>query len=291
MRNFGVGTLYLVATPIGNLADLSPRAASVLSGVDHVLAEDTRRTRTLTESVGARRALIPFHAHNEWARAKRVLGWLTEGQSVALVSDAGTPLLSDPGAGLVQAAASAGHRIVPVPGPSAVLAALVSSGLAAERFSFLGFPPRKGTARERMLERVRASGEPTVLFESPRRLPRLLEDLSVKCGPTRQVSVARELTKLHEDIRRGGAAKLAAHYRRQPPRGEVTLVVAPLLKAALRDDTSTDRVGDAARIAARTMLAEGLAPSTVARVVSATFGVPRNAAYRLVHAGDGTGKQ
>jgi len=273
-----MSTLYVVATPIGNLGDLSPRAAEVLTSADRILAEDTRRTRVLTQHVGARARLVSLHAHNETERSRQVLAWLDAGETLALVSDAGTPLVSDPGSRLVTAVLAGGHEVVPIPGPSAVLAALVGSGFSVDRFTFLGFPERKGKARSALLERVAVAREPVVLFESPQRLVRLLEDLSQACAESRQVCVARELTKIHEEFVRGTLSDACAYYRSTPPRGEVCVVIA----AADADVAAeADREAEAADVA-RTLLAQGGKPSEVARELARRLALPRNAAYRVV---------
>jgi 16S rRNA (cytidine1402-2'-O)-methyltransferase len=274
-----VATLYLVSTPIGNLGDISTRAADVLRSVDRILAEDTRRTRVLTQHLGATAPLTSVHAHNEAERLRRVLDWLGEGDTLALVSDAGTPLISDPGGRLVDAVWEAGHTVVPVPGASAVLAALVASGLPADRFSFLGFPDRKGRGRQSVLEKIATSEESVVLFESPNRLVRLLEDLAHTCGGDRRVAVARELTKLHEEFFRGTLEDAAGYYGDHPPRGEVTVVVAP----AESPQPTRDDVEKEARILASRLLEEGLKPSAAAREVTSRLDLPRNVAYRIVH--------
>jgi len=274
-----VATLFIVSTPIGNLGDLSPRAADTLRSADRILAEDTRRSRVLADHAGATAPLVSLHAHNEAERTERVLGWLDAGETLAMVSDAGTPLVSDPGGRLVRAVAERGHNVVPIPGPSAVLAALVGSGLASDRFTFLGFPERKGAARESLLARVAGAEEVVVLFESPQRLVRLLEDLSEACGPTRQVSVARELTKVHEEFLRGTLSEVTAYYHQHPPRGEVSLVVGP----AEAPPRSEEELEDEARDVARRLLAEGAKPSAVAREVARRLAIGRNAAYRIVH--------
>lgn len=273
-----MATLYLVSTPIGNLGDLSARGGEVLVSVARILAEDTRRTRVLADHVGATCPLVSLHAHNEAERVERVLGWLDEGEDLALVSDAGTPLVSDPGGRLVSAVTDAGHTVVPIPGASAVLAALVASGLPTERFTFYGFPDRKGGARAALLERVAGSEETVVLFESPQRLVRLLEDLAEACGPERRVSVARELTKIHEEFVRGTLADAARYYQENPPRGEVTLVVAP------RDNAPVDPgvLEEEARALARSLLDQGKRASQVAKDVARRLDVPRNEAYRIV---------
>lgn len=274
-----MSTLYLVSTPIGNLGDLSRRAADLLGSVDRILAEDTRRTRVLLDHLGVRTPLVSLHAHNEAARVERVLEWLEGGETLALVSDAGTPLLSDPGDRLVPAVTAAGHTVVPVPGPSAILAALVASGLPTVPFAFLGFVPRKGRERRALLERVADSPETVVLFESPERLGALLAELAEVSGEGRRVAVARELTKLHEEITRGTLAEVAAYYEREGVRGEVCVVLAPA--EAPERSARTDEA--AAGALARALLAEGGSPSRVSREVSRRLGIPRSEAYRIVH--------
>jgi 16S rRNA (cytidine1402-2'-O)-methyltransferase len=273
-----VSTLHVVSTPIGNLGDLSPRAADALRSVSRILAEDTRRSRLLAERVGSSVPLVSLHAHNERERIEQVLAWLGEGESLALVSDAGTPLVSDPGARLVQAVIDAGHRVEPIPGPSAVLAALVVSGFPTDRFTFLGFLPRKGRERQKLLARIAAAEETVVLFESPNRLVELLEGLGSACVPGRRVAVARELTKLHEEVVRGTPAAAAAYYRERPPKGEVTVVVAPAEPGA----SGGEDVEDAARTLAAELLEAGGKPSQVAREVAARLDLARNEAYRIV---------
>ncbi len=275
----GMSTLYVVATPIGNLGDLSPRAAETLRSADRILAEDTRRTRVLATHVEAKAPLVSLHAHNEAERAQRVVGWLNAGETLVLVSDAGTPLVSDPGGRLVRAVVDAGHVVVPIPGASAVLAALVGSGLSGDGFVFLGFPERKGKARQVVLERVARATEPVVLFESPQRLVRLLGDLARACGGDRRASVARELTKVHEEFVRGTLDEAVAHFRENPPRGEVSLVVAAVDSGGA-GAAATDE--DAASLA-RALLDEGGKPSQVARELAQRLGMARNAAYRIVH--------
>jgi 16S rRNA (cytidine1402-2'-O)-methyltransferase len=281
-----VSALYVVSTPIGNLGDLSPRAAETLKSVHRILAEDTRRSRLLAERAGSAAPLVSLHAHNERERVDQVLAWLTEGQSLALVSDAGTPLVSDPGARLVRAVIDAGHSVVPIPGPSAVLAALVASGFPTDRFSFLGFPSRKGKERQRLLARVAAAEETVVLFESPKRVVELLEALGTVGGADRRVAVARELTKVHEEVVRGTPAEVAAYYREHPPKGEVTVVVGP----AEPGSAAAEDVEAAARSLASDLLAAGGKPSQVAKELAARLDLARNEAYRIVQdlQGDGT---
>lgn len=283
-----MATVYLVSTPIGNLGDLSPRARETLAQVPRILAEDTRRTRPLLTHLGLSATLVSLHAHNEAERVEEVLGWLADGEDVALVSDAGTPLVSDPGERLVEEVLAAGHQVVPVPGPSAILAALVASGLPAGRFTFLGFLPRKGAQRRELLDRLASAPETTVVFESPERLVPLLEELLAVSGSRRRGSVARELTKLHEEIVRGTLEALLDHFRSRPARGEVTLV----LEAAPDEGGSPQVDWAAAAALADALLEEGLSPSRAAREVARRLRVPRNRAYEVVQSrarGGGSG--
>lgn len=273
-----MATLYLVSTPIGNLEDLSPRAADTLRSVSRILAEDTRRTRVLTDRVGSRASLVSLHAHNERERVERIVEWLDAGEDLALVTDAGTPLLSDPGGRVVEAVVEAGHGVIPIPGPSAPLAALVASGLPADRFTFLGFLDRKGKGRKADLARIASATEAMIVFESPQRLLALLADLADTCGRSRRVAVARELTKLHEEFVRGTLVEVAAYYEEHPPKGEVTVVVAPA-----DPNVSQVREGQSAESLARALLDEGLTPSGAARELAKRLDLARNDAYRIVH--------
>lgn len=269
-----MATLYIVSTPIGNLGDISYRAIEVLGKVSRVLAEDTRRTSILLRHYDVETPRVSLHEHNEAGRTATVLGWLGEGQDLALVSDAGTPLLSDPGARLVRAVLEAGHDVVPLPGASALLAALVASGLDPEPFAFFGFAPRSGGAREEWLERVAGAGMTAVLYEAPNRLMRLLGDLAERCGAERAVAVGRELTKLHETFVRGTLAEVLAYYENTPVRGEVVVVLAG-------GEVETRADPAAARTLAGELLAEGRRPSAVARELARQLGLPRNEAYAL----------
>lgn len=219
-----MGTLYLVATPIGNLEDISHRALRVLSQVRCIAAEDTRQTRKLLSHYNIRTAVISFHEHSPKEKLEQVLKLLDQGD-VALVSDAGTPLLNDPGVDLVLAAIAAGHTISPIPGPSAPLAALIASGLPVNAFLYLGYLPRRMMERRRMLTEVKSLPYTLVFLETPHRLLAALSDLKEALGD-RHVAVARELTKLHEEIFRGTLSEAFQHYTRNPARGEITLVVA-----------------------------------------------------------------
>lgn len=219
------GTLYVVATPIGNLGDITLRALEVLKSVAVVAAEDTRLTLRLWARHGITTHLVSYHAQSAPAREAELLARLAGGDDVAIVTDAGTPLVSDPGEGLVGAWAAAGGTIMPIPGPSAVLAALVASGIPAPRWAFEGFLPRKGAERRERLARIASDERATVLFEAPGRTAATVKDLAAACGPDRAAAVCRELTKRHEEIRRGPLGELAAALAEEATRGEVTIVV------------------------------------------------------------------
>ena len=273
-----MATLYLISTPIGNLSDLSARAGEVLDSVSRVLAEDTRRSRILLKHLGIDTPLVSLHAHNEASRVASVLDWLDEGEDLALVSDAGTPLISDPGQRMVEAVVEAGYNLVPIPGPSAVLTALLGSALPADRFTFLGFSPRSGRDREAFLERVAGAEETVVLFESPERLVALLGDVSDVCGEGRRVAVGREMTKIHEEFFRGTAEEARAHYGEHRAKGEVSVVV----EAAPLSDGPDEVDEAAAQALGRALLESGQKPSAAARELARRLGIPRNAAYRVV---------
>jgi 16S rRNA (cytidine1402-2'-O)-methyltransferase len=219
------GTLYVVATPIGNLADVTLRALEVLRTVAVIAAEDTRVTRRLLARHGITTRLVSHHAHSGGARTAALLDRLDAGEDVALVTDAGTPLVSDPGEELVNGWIARGGRVVPVPGPSSALAALVASGLPAARWCFEGFLPRRGAERRQRLARIAGEDRATVLFEAPGRVAATLRELEAACGADRPAAVCRELTKVHEEVRRGTLGELAAGAAADPPRGEVTIVV------------------------------------------------------------------
>ena len=271
------GILYVVATPLGNLGDLSLRAMEVLRAVPVVAAEDTRRTRGLLSHLGTSPRLLSYHAHSEEPRLEVLLEILHDGRDVALVSDAGTPVVSDPGTDLVAAARASGITVVPIPGPSAVATALSAAGLKGDRYLFLGFIPRKGSERARLLARAAAEEWSVVFFEAPPRLADLLEDLARAVGDSRRAVVARELTKLHEEFRAGTLAELAGYYSEHPPRGEITIV----LEGTGAPAEPPDRTGEAVE-QATLLLAEGLTRREVVRRISETLGLPRNDAYRLV---------
>jgi 16S rRNA (cytidine1402-2'-O)-methyltransferase len=271
-----MGTLYVVATPIGNLEDVSERALRVLREAGLIAAEDTRHTRKLLTHYHLSARLISYHEHNKLARLDVVLNALAVG-SVALVSDAGTPALSDPGEELVRAALDAGHSVSPVPGPSAALAALVVSGLPTDRFTFVGFLPRRSADRRAELARLRALPHTLIFYEAPHRLLDCLRDVQAELGD-RAAVLARELTKLHEEVLRGTLASLLAHATEAGPRGEYTLVVAGASPTA-EDDTA--RSTAAAEDHLRRLLAGGHGTREAADLVARTYGMRRRDVYRL----------
>jgi 16S rRNA (cytidine1402-2'-O)-methyltransferase len=218
------GTLYLVGTPIGNIEDLSPRAQRILGAVDLIAAEDTRHTRRLLERFGVARPLVSYHDHNKEGRTPEVIARLRDGASVAIVSDAGSPGISDPAFTLVRAAVRAEVPVVPIPGPSSALCALEVSGLPTDRFAFEGFLPRRSGRRRARIEELREDPRTLIFFESPHRLKDALDDLAAVLGD-RPASVSRELTKKFEETRRGTLKTLRAWMEEHPPRGEFVLVV------------------------------------------------------------------
>jgi 16S rRNA (cytidine1402-2'-O)-methyltransferase len=273
------GTLFVVATPLGNLSDLSARAISTLRQVGTVAAEDTRRTQALLSAIDAHTKLLSYHAHSGSRRIDAIVALLVEGRDVALVTDAGTPGISDPGVEVVAAARAAGVTVVPIPGPSAVATALSASGIACDRFVFIGFVPRKGSERRDVLERMAREPWALVLYEAANRLPDLLADLAQWCGATRNAVVGRELTKIHEEFRGGTLSALQTYYETTAAIGEVTLVV-----AGLPADQANAEALDLEQVAAviAEALQAGQSRKDVIRMVSARFGVARNVAYRLV---------
>jgi len=269
------GTLYVVSTPIGNLDDLTTRAVKVLREVDAVLAEDTRRTRQLLSHLGLSKPLRRFDAHAEAGIVDRVAREIAEGATLALVSDAGTPVISDPGAELVRATVDAGGQVIAIPGASAVLTALVASGLAGGGFRFFGFLPRSGEARAEVLARIVETPEPVVFYEAGNRTAETIAELAART-PDRRAAVARELTKLHEEFVRGTLAELMSRFAESEPRGEVTIVLGPAeIRTELVDDTAID-----ARIDRE--LEAGRSPKDTADVVAAWSGRPRREVYARV---------
>jgi 16S rRNA (cytidine1402-2'-O)-methyltransferase len=264
--------LAVCATPIGNLEDVTMRVLAELAAADVVLCEDTRHTRVLLERHGVKARLLSYHEHNEAQRTAELLPRLEDGERVALVSDAGLPGVSDPGARLVRAALEAGVDVTVLPGPSAVETALVASGLVADQYRFLGFLPRGETRLAGLWEELQGWPWPTVAFESPQRLPATLRSLAL-AEPGREVAVCRELTKRFEEVVRGTAAELAERFA-APPKGEITLVIGP---AGAHD---RDEREERALTAVAELVAAGLPRRQAAEIVSSLVGVPRNRLYQ-----------
>jgi 16S rRNA (cytidine1402-2'-O)-methyltransferase len=271
------GLLSIVATPIGHLDDITLRAISTLRKAEVVLAEDTRRTRTLLDHHGIGTPLRSFHAHSGAGAVARLVEQLAEGKHFALVTDAGTPLVSDPGSDLTSAAAQAGVRVESIPGPSAVLAALASAGLPFDAFRFAGFPPRSGSKRRTFFERIGQDEAAQVFFEAPTRIGETLQDLAPHLSPGRTVAVCRELTKLHEEVVRGSAVQLAERFA-EGARGEITVVVAR--GEALSQPL--ERVVEDRGERIRALLAEGKTPRDVARALAVELHLPRRELYAEV---------
>lgn len=268
------GTLYLVSTPIGNMGDFSFRAVEVLGSVAVILAEDTRHSRRLLDHYRIATPLSSHHEHNEARTTPAVVDRLARGESVALISDAGTPLLSDPGARVVEAAVAAGIPVVAIPGASAVLAALVSSGLPAEPFTFFGFLARKGSDRAAQLAAISGLTHTAVIYEAPGRVAATLAALAESGGAERPACVARELTKHFEEIRRGTLAELATYYEETSPRGEVVIILGGAASAVVDEA--------ALGASARDLRGQGLSAREVVRELM-NLGASRNLAYRLAH--------
>lgn len=278
MSRVAIGTLFLVGTPIGNLEDLTLRGARVLREADLIAAEDTRAARHLLAHVDAlgptnpARRIVSNFEGNEAARADEVGRALAAGQRVAVISEAGMPGVSDPGAYAIAAAIAAGARVEVVPGPSAALAALIGSGLPAERFTFLGFPPREGGARRALLGTLRTELATMILYEAPDRVAATLADAADAFGASRRASLGRELTKLHEEHVRGTLGELAARYATAAPRGECTLVIA----GGSADEPAVDVEAELSAL-----LAAGLGPRDAAARLVVRTGKPRRVLYQL----------
>jgi 16S rRNA (cytidine1402-2'-O)-methyltransferase len=268
------GCLYLVATPLGNLEDITIRALRILSEVKLVAAEDTRQTRKLLSAHGIANRVISYREHNHARAAVQITGVLKGGGDVALVSDAGTPALSDPGTALVRNALDAGFRVTPVPGPAAAVAALVASGLSTERFTFLGFLPRKAGQLERQLEDLFSEPGTLVVYESPRRIAKTLAAMAKIFGE-RSAVVAREISKLHETFDRGSLPELAARYA-EGTRGEVTLVVEGAGQEKTGLSAEWREIIDALHAAG------GLPPGRIATLIAGLAGVSRKQVYELL---------
>ncbi|MDD2201849.1 MAG: 16S rRNA (cytidine(1402)-2'-O)-methyltransferase [Firmicutes bacterium] len=295
------GTLYLVATPIGNMADITERARTVLAEADYVAAEDTRHTGLLLHRLDIDARLLSYHEHNEAARAEQIIAMLDRGEDVAVVSDAGMPGISDPGEVIVAAAAAQGFRVVPVPGPSAFVAALTASGLPTSRFFFQGFLPRKAGERRKTLKQLSSIPVTLVFYEAPHRLTRMLRDVAAVLGDRRCV-VARELTKKFEEIRRGTVDEMLEWAGERKPKGEMVVMVdgcaqggpavdcrEPERQGRLRGMQEgneaaggTDLIGAAAMEAAQ-LVADGWSMRDAASEMAKAYGVPRREVYNRAH--------
>ncbi|MGH2399203.1 MAG: 16S rRNA (cytidine(1402)-2'-O)-methyltransferase [bacterium] len=268
------GTLYVVATPIGNLEDLTYRARRVLGEVDVIACEDTRHTRHLLTHYGITTSLLSYHEHNEVPRTANLVQRLRRGEDVALVSDAGTPGVSDPGYTLIREAGAAGIPVVPIPGPSAVMAALTASGLPPDRFVFVGFLPRKSGERRRALEEIAAVPWTLVIYEAPHRISAVLHVVRDVFGE-RKIALARELTKRFEEVFRGTISEALEQLRVHAPRGEFTIVVEGAAK-----ERKEGKADAPARM--RALLAGGAAPTAAVADLMRTAGLSRQEAYRLM---------
>jgi 16S rRNA (cytidine1402-2'-O)-methyltransferase len=275
MSSARAGTLYLVSTPIGNLGDMTHRAVEVLSSAALIIAEDTRHSRRLLDHYKISTPLKSYHEHNEAQETPKLVARLRAGDSIALISDAGTPLISDPGSRLVAAALEATLPVVPIPGASAVMAAIVGSGMPLERFTYLGFLPRKGRERSEVIAHIVGSESTIVMFEAANRVGTTLDALAEAGAGERPAVVARELTKQFEEFKRGSVAELAGVYRDVDPKGEVVLVIAGAEKSAVSEAELSD--------AARKLRASGNSPRDVMEHLMSGLGAPRNLAYKLAH--------
>jgi 16S rRNA (cytidine1402-2'-O)-methyltransferase len=276
------GTLFIVATPIGNLEDLTPRALRVLREVDLIACEDTRHTRGLLNRFGIKAKTISYHEHNERERAEELGKLLEAGRNIAIVSDAGTPLISDPGFRVVRAAIERGIQVIPIPGPAAFVVALIASGLPTDKFFFAGFLPARTTARRAMLEELRAIPATIVFYEAPHRIAATLKDALNTLGD-RTAAVARELTKLHEEIARGSLSELAQRFSENAPaRGEVVLIISGANETELRGSAKSEDAP--ARLWARVseLEREGLDSKVALKKAARELGLKRAEAYRLI---------
>ncbi len=269
------GQLYVVGTPIGNLEDISFRAIQVLKSVDAIASEDTRHTGKLLHHFQIKTPQLSYHQHNHKQRSPELLSRLQQGQSLALVSDAGLPGISDPGYELVQACVEVEINIIPIPGPNAALTALTASGLPTDRFCFEGFLPLKRTERRERLAQIQAEPRTTILYESPHRLRQTLQDLSEGLGADRKIVIARELTKLHESFWRGKIGDAIAQYQTQDPRGEFTLIIAGQTTAR------TVPTDDELRQALQDLIDQGISPSQASRQLAKTLDLSKRHLYQL----------
>jgi 16S rRNA (cytidine1402-2'-O)-methyltransferase len=275
-RNTGTGQLFVVATPIGNLGDISYRAVEVLKKADAIAAEDTRTSARLLSHYGIETPMFACHEHNEAELAAQLLARLQQGQDIALISDAGTPLISDPGFRIVRTLRRAGIRVIPIPGPSSPIVALSASGLPTDRFTFMGFLPRTGAKREAAMRGIADASHTHIMLESPHRLLGTLHELQHHLQPDHEVCVAREITKLFEEFVCGTITEVIARFEAQPPRGEIVLITGP----APETGHSIDDDAILARLQASDM--QVLAPSARAKSVAKELGVAKSRVYRLL---------
>jgi len=276
-----LGTLYICPTPIGNLEDVTERVRRVLSEVSIVAAEDTRHTGRLLSALGVSASLISYHEHNESKRATELIEVLRAGDDIALVSDAGTPGIADPGYRIVVAAVEAGVRVVPLPGPVAATVALSASGLPTDQFAFYGFIPRKGTERKDFIERIALSEITSVFYDTPQRIRRTLQDLA-EAIPDRPVVVARELTKRYEEFHRGTAQELARAFPRDSERGEFVLLVGGATEAD--EEQPGEPTAKLISEQYELLVAHGVDRMEAMKIVACGHGLPKNAVYRIVGA-------
>ena len=269
------GTLYIVGTPIGNLEDMTFRAVRILQTVDMIAAEDTRHTGNLLQHFQIKASQLSYHDHNRHSRIPELLEYLGQGKAIALVSDAGMPGISDPGYELVKACIASGFPVVPIPGPSAVIAALTASGLPTEQFVFAGFLPSKGQERQERLEAIQTEFRTLIFYEAPHRLRQTLQDLAEVLSQDRQLVLARELTKLHEEFWRGSIGEAIAQHIEREPQGEYTLVVAglPPAKPQLTEAELKNEL--------QQIMAQGISRSQASRQLAKITSLPRRQLYQL----------
>jgi 16S rRNA (cytidine1402-2'-O)-methyltransferase len=269
--------LFVVATPIGNLEDISFRALRVLRETSAIACEDTRQTSKLLQHYDIRTPLVSYHDHNERERTPELLSRLAAGESIAIVTDAGTPLVSDPGYRLVAAATQAGIPVVPIPGPSAPLAALAASGLPSHAFHFLGFLPPKSGKRQTLLASLATAEDTAICFEAPHRILETLDDIQQTLGPNRPIVVARELTKLHEEFLRGPVSEVRATLAARPAlKGEITLLIGP----AQRNEANSNPADYAQQVAQ--LVSEGIPQMDAIKQVARKYNLPKAEVYRVV---------